>query len=159
MKTLIASALVLTSVAGTANARTLAGWHGKPQLHADGACMGESWTTETNNCARTVVLFYPLKVDGSGNYRVIVNAYGATSANNVGCRFFGLSSDATSMSSVPLGYLPGFGTNREISLGPVYVPPGGTRSELPCSDPRPRTRRPETEDHNLVLREIQRHCG
>ncbi|NTX08114.1 MULTISPECIES: hypothetical protein [Myxococcus] len=126
MKTLIVSALMLTSVAGTANARTVAGWHGKPQLHADGACMGESWTSQTNNCSRNVTLFYPLMVDASGNYRVLVNAYGATTANNVGCRFFGLSSDATSIWSVPVSYLPGFGTNREIFLGPVFVPAYGT---------------------------------
>ncbi|MCP3061090.1 hypothetical protein LXT21_20110 [Myxococcus sp. K38C18041901] len=126
MKTLVASALVLTSVAGTANARTVAGWHGKPQIHADGACTGESWTTLTNNCSWTITVFYPLMVDGSGNYRVTVNAYGATPANNVGCRFFGLTKDATGIYQVPLGYLPGFGANRDIVLGPVFVPAGGT---------------------------------
>jgi hypothetical protein len=126
MKTLVASALALASVAGTANARSVAGWHGKPQLQVDGACMGESWTTQTNNCTRAVTLFFPTTVDSSGNYRLVVNAYGATTANNVGCRFFGLTSDATGMYSVPVTYLPSFGTNQNISLGPVYAPSGGT---------------------------------
>ncbi|NNC19833.1 hypothetical protein HRD49_33665 [Corallococcus exiguus] len=123
---LIASAVVLGSVAGTASARTVSGWHGKPQLQADGACLGESWTTQTNNCPRTVGLFYPLQVDDSGNYRVTFNAYGASSANNVGCRFFALSRDATQMWSVPVTYLPSFGANVSVALGPVYVPVGGT---------------------------------
>ncbi len=125
-RTLIASALALTSVAGTADARTVSAMIGKPQNPADAGCFSEWYATQTNNCAGTRIMHFPLPVDTSGSYWGYVNAYGASSANNVGCQVFGLDAGTNYVWAGPIVYLPTFGTSTGIELGRAYTPDLGT---------------------------------
>lgn len=125
-RTLVASALALTSVAGTAHARSVSAMIGKPQNPADEGCFSEWYATQTNNCAGTRIMHFPLPVDTSGTYWLYVNAFGASSANTVGCQGFGLNKEVTLVWSTPVRYLSTFGASAGIDVGGVYVPDLGT---------------------------------
>lgn len=64
-------------------------------------------------------------VDNAGNQTVNVSAYGASSANNVGCVAVGLDYHVTSYWSSPTTYLPSFGSSQQITLTGAYVPSMG----------------------------------
>jgi len=113
----------LLAVASVAGARTLGGFAGRGISWSDNSCFYEAWGSTTNNCTgsgRYWRTFTP--IDNSGNRSVTVNAYGASSSNNVGCAAFGLSEDDTTYWGGTYVYLPSFGSNQRINVGSAYVP-------------------------------------
>jgi hypothetical protein len=94
----------------------------------DVSCLGFFFGTVTNTCARTISFDWPLVVDTAGNKTVTVEAFGSTSANNVGCRAEGLDAQTTTLWASNGGayqFLPTFGTSATISMTGSFVPSGG----------------------------------
>jgi hypothetical protein len=125
-QTFVASLLALSTFAGSAHARSASAFIGRAQNPADAGCFSEWYGTLTNNCSGTRVLFFPLPVDATGSYWGYVNAYGASSANNVGCQVFGLNKEVTLVWGGSVVYLQSFGASAGIELGRGYVPDLGT---------------------------------
>ncbi|WP_163992866.1 hypothetical protein [Pyxidicoccus caerfyrddinensis] len=125
-RTVVASLFALSTFAGSAQARSVSAFSGKPTNPADATCFSEWYGTLTNNCSGTRVLEFPLPIDTSGSYWGYVNAYGATSANNVGCQVFGLDKGVSLVWGGSIIYLPTFGASAGIELGRAYAPDLGT---------------------------------
>jgi hypothetical protein len=125
-KTVVASLLALSTFAGTAHARSASGIFGRAQVPSDAGCFSEWYGTQTNNCAGTKVLYFALPVDTAGSYWVYVNAYGASTANNVGCQVFGLNKEVSLVWASGLTYMNTFGGPADIHVGRGYAPEFGT---------------------------------
>jgi hypothetical protein len=125
-QTAVASLLALTTFAGAAHARSASAFIGRAQNPADASCFSEWYGTLTNNCSGSRVLYFPLPIDHSGNYWTYVNAYGASSANNVGCQPFGLNKEVTLVWGGGIVYLQTFGASAGIEVGGTYAPDLGT---------------------------------
>ncbi len=124
----VASLLALSTLAGSAQARSMTGFGGRARDPADSNCFSEAYGAHTNNCNTARILEFSLPVDAPGDYWGYVNAYGATSSNNVGCHLFGLNKDASLIWAGPVVYLPVFGTSVDILPARVHVPSFGTLS-------------------------------
>jgi hypothetical protein len=95
---------------------------------SDMACLAINTATLQNNCGHTVSLDIPLTVDTAGVKTVTVTAFGATSANNVGCRAD--ATDKTVLTHIfsnggAYQFLPSFGSRVDINLSGVTVPNAG----------------------------------
>jgi hypothetical protein len=94
----------------------------------DVPCLGFFFGTVTNGCARTISLDWPLVVDSGGNKTVAVEGFGATAANNVGCRAEGLDAQTTLVwfsNGGSYQFLPSFGASAGILMTGAFVPSGG----------------------------------
>jgi len=128
---IITAVLVIGMVPLPANAggaRTTVAFIGRPNNPAEAGCFGEWFGSMRNYCSTPSYFTVPLTVDAWGYYWVTVSAYGASSANNVGCQAFGVFKTTTDWASYygsGTRYLPSFGASADIALSPVYVPGDG----------------------------------
>jgi hypothetical protein len=118
---LVAMAFVPLSVA----ARTMPASSGKAVNWSENSCFGMNGSSMTNHCTSPKSFELPLTVDNAGWKTVYVTAYGASSANNVGCAAAGVNREMTAFWSSPGVWLGGFGSSQVLTLTNIYVPAGG----------------------------------
>lgn len=125
-KTGTVSAIVaLTLIPFGVTARTVPASIGKAVVPADNACFSSSSGSIRNSCATAKSFDVPLPVDNAGGKTVHVAAYGATSANNVGCIAVGVNRELTITWASQRMWLSGFGGSRIITLTGANVPNSG----------------------------------
>jgi hypothetical protein len=109
----------------SAFARSVPASLGTPQFAADAACFSMSSSSMTNTCAAVKSLEFPVPVDNSGAKTVVVTAFGAAAANNVGCQAVGVNKQLTNFFSSPRLFLSQFGVATDITLNGAFVPSSG----------------------------------
>lgn len=110
---------------GSASARTVPPDVGRAINFSDEGCFSLWYSAVTNNCSTQRAYEMPMVVDSAGNKTVYVNAYGAGTANNVGCRAVATDAQVSTYWASPTVYLSSFGSAQTITLNGAYVPSGG----------------------------------
>jgi hypothetical protein len=124
---LAAIALPVGIVAQPVEARTVAAAVGAVNP-ADAGCLSYFFGTVTNACGHTISFDWPLVVDTGGSKHVGIDAFGATPANNVGCRAEGLNEQTTLVFFSNGGaytFLSSFGASAGFTMDGASVPGGG----------------------------------
>lgn len=126
-KMIIAAAtLALAAVPAMAHGRTASGFGEGRVTPGEESCWSEFFGGATNSCSGSRRLVLPILNDSTNkNVAVTVNAYGASSTNNVGCYTQGRSKDAATFWSSPTKYLASFGSGQDIVLAGTWVPTDG----------------------------------
>jgi len=91
-------------------------------------CLAISLGTMANTCTRVISFDWPLVIDNAGAKTATVSGFGASSANNVGCKLQGANKQSTVVTYSNGGqylFLPTFGQSADIVLTGVTVPPEG----------------------------------
>jgi hypothetical protein len=120
-------ALAVGLVGGASHARSILPSAGRAVFPADFGCFSLNFSSMTNTCPTTKAFDVPLTADGSlsGWYTVTVTAQGASNANNVGCKSFGLAKDGSAWTGwEPRQFLPAFGTPQDL-VTTTWVSGGG----------------------------------
>ncbi|NOK37072.1 hypothetical protein HMI49_28125 [Corallococcus exercitus] len=123
IKQAVLTMVVLLPVA--AMARSVPASAGRPVLWSDGPCFQMSYSIMSNSCSTQRSYEIPLTADSAGSKTVVVTAYGATFAKNVGCMAIGMNREATLVWGGTRRWLVSFGTAQLITLTDAYVPNSG----------------------------------
>ena len=123
LKQVVLTVAVLVPVA--AMARAVPASSGRPQYWSEGSCFNLGYSAVSNSCSARRAFEIPLTVDAAGSKTVVVTAYGATSANNVGCFAMGVNREVTLIWGGARKWLPAFGSAQYITLTDAYVPAAG----------------------------------